>query len=381
MATASIMSVALASCTHDGCTDSAAVNYDDTAADDDGSCEYDVIAPETYVFTDDEGNNTVSYSGQHQRLNMLSEMVTYMKSANEIGVSIDAATLHSMYANDAYTWDDEEDLGMTGSSKQLKDKTAGDDPAITAIFEAWMTEIAEASGVEANVIVSTTNPDKQYLQSVDGQEWTQLIEKGLMGACFYYNLSSVYLGEDKMNVDNTVAVDSVTGKFYTRMEHHWDEAYGYFTVATDYPVNGTDRFWGKYAHSREEILGSATKISEAFKLGRQAITDNNMEVRDAQIDIIREEMELAAGGTAIHYLNDAVADFGDDALRNHCLSEAKAFIMALPYGANTLVDQSSADEILAIIGDNFYNVTTASLIDARDQLASILGLTEYAEQL
>ena len=350
------------------------------------SCDHwrnnnDVEAPVNYEFTDSDGNSTVSYSGQHQRLNMLSEMVTYMKSANTVGVSVDEATLHSMYANESYEWNDEEELGMTGSSKQLKNKTAGGDPTITAMFEAWMTEMSEASGVEENVVVSSTNSSKQYLQSSTGQEWTQLIEKGLMGACFYYNISSVYLGTEKMDVDNTNAVDAEEGKYYTTMEHHWDEAYGYFTVATDYPVNGTDRFWGKYANSREEVLGSATKLSEAFRLGRQAITEGKLEVRDEQINIIREELERVAAGTAIHYLNEAVADFGDDALRNHCLSEAKAFILALPYGANSSVDQAAANEILAVIGDDFYNVTTASLIEARDQLASILGLTEHAEHL
>lgn len=344
-------------------------------------CDLEVIAPESYVFTDSQGNNTVDYSGQHQRLNMLSEMVAYMKQANEIGVSIDAANLHSMYANENYSWLDEDGLGLAESTKQLKNKTAGGDPAITSVFEAWMTEMADASGVESNVVVSTTDSEKQYLQSAQGQEWTQLIEKGLMGACFYYNLSTVYLGSEKMDVDNTMPVDSAEGKYYKVMEHHWDEAYGYFTVETDYPTNGTDRFWGKYANGREEVLGSATKISHAFRLGRQAIAQNDMEVRDAQIQIIREEMELVAGGTAIHYLNDAVSDFGDDALRNHCLSEAKAFIMTLPYGANTLVDQALANEILAIIGDDFYNVTTATLIEARDELAATLGLTEYAEQL
>ena len=29
--------------------------------------------------------------------------------------------------------------------------------------------------------------------------------------------------------DNELIVD---GKYYTEMEHHWDEAYGYFTDAT-----------------------------------------------------------------------------------------------------------------------------------------------------
>ena len=69
----------MTSCNREGCTDPAATNYSEDANTDDGTCEYDVAevqAPDTYVFTDDEGNNTVSYNGQRQRLNMLSEMTS-----------------------------------------------------------------------------------------------------------------------------------------------------------------------------------------------------------------------------------------------------------------------------------------------------------------
>ena len=196
-----VATFALTSCNRDteGCTDPAAENYDADADTDDGTCSYAVVAPDTYVFTDADGNNTVSYSGQHQRLNMLSEMSSYLKTANEEGVAVDADVLKNMYANENHTWDDEEGLGMTGSSKQLKNKTVGGDTEFTNIFETWMDEVAAASdgsgagsaGVAGGVL-STTNPAKQYLQSAQGQEWTQLIEKGLMGACFYYNISVVY---------------------------------------------------------------------------------------------------------------------------------------------------------------------------------------------
>ena len=91
--------------------------------------------------------------------------------------------------------------------------------------------------------------------------------------------------------------------------------------------------------------------------------------------MIREELELVAGGTAIHYLNGAIENFGDDALRNHELSEAKAFIMALPYGANTSVDVSASNAILSDLGDDFYNVTTGSITDARDAVAAALGIS------
>ena len=214
--------IMLASCTREGCTDPAATNYADNADTDDGTCEYDVDAPVTYVFTDASGNSTVSYTGQRQRLNMLSEMTSYLKSANTPGTALDANTLLAMYANDGHTWDDSEGLEMTGSSKQLKNKTVGGELFYTDMFEGYMNGIAEASAMtvegqtdgamgQAGVVLSTTNPSKQYLQNAQGQEWTQLIEKGLMGACFIYNISSVYLASGKMDVDNTSPEDPANG--------------------------------------------------------------------------------------------------------------------------------------------------------------------------
>ena len=381
-----------ASCTREGCTDPAAINYVDNADTDNGTCEYDVDAPSTYAFTDASGNSTVSYNGQRQRLNMLSEMTTYLKSSNTPGTALDANTLLAMYANDGHTWDDSEGLEMTGSSKQLKNKTVGGELFYTDMFEGYMSGIAEASAMtvggqtdgtmgQAGVVLSTTNPSKQYLQDAQGQEWTQLIEKGLMGACFIYNISSVYLASGKMDVDNTTPEDPANGKYYTEMEHHWDEAYGYFTDAVDYPTNGINRFWGKYANSREEVLGSATKLGEAFRLGRAAISNDVMAVRDAQIAVINTELERLAAGTAIHYLNDAVSDFGDDALRNHELSEAKAFIQALQFIAGTSVPTAEVEHLLEDLGEDYYNVTTATILEVRDELAALTGLTDKADQL
>ena len=196
-----------------------------------------------------------------------------------------------------------------------------------------------------------------------------------------YNISSVYLASGKMDVDNTTAEDPAGGKYYTEMEHHWDEAYGYFTDAVDYPASGTNRFWGKYANSREGVLQSASKISAAFRLGRAAISADVLAVRDAQIAIINAELERLAAGTAIHYLNDAVTDFGDDALRNHELSEAKAFIYALQFIAGTSVPMAEVDHLLEDLGEDYYNVTTATILEVRDELAALTGLTDVADQL
>ena len=386
-----VVGFALTSCNQEGCTDSAASNYNSDANTDDGSCTYDVVTPDEYVFTDANGNNTVNFDGQRERLNMLSEMTSYLKTSNTPGTALDASTLLAMYANDGYTWIDEQNLGMTGSTKQLRSKTVGGDLAWTETFEGFMNGIADASSqtvagatdgsAGTAGVVSSSSSSSQYLQSAQGQEWTQLIEKGLMGACFYYNISSVYLASGKMDVDNSEAVDSNDDKYYTEMEHHWDEAYGYFTNATDYPSNETKRFWGKYANSREELLQSASRISAAFRTGRAAISQNRLAERDAQIDIINRELERCSAGTAIHYLNDALGNYADDALRNHELSEAKAFIMALQFGANTSVNTDAVNSLLDLLGEDYYSVTTAQITQVRDELATMTGLTEFATSL
>ena len=69
------------SCNKKGCTNPLATNYNSDATKDDGSCEVPPVytVPTTYDFTRN-GNSTVSFGGQTDRLNQLGEMVTLAKS-------------------------------------------------------------------------------------------------------------------------------------------------------------------------------------------------------------------------------------------------------------------------------------------------------------
>ena len=141
--TCAVLSI-FASCAEKGCTDPLALNYDADATKDDDGCEY-VVVPETYVFTDADGNNTVSYSGQTSRMDMLSEMVSYLKTANGSNTSpatLDANTLLAMYDNSYTGWSD---TNLIDNGKQLKSKTALNDAGIQAMFEGWMTDAAASS--------------------------------------------------------------------------------------------------------------------------------------------------------------------------------------------------------------------------------------------
>ncbi|HIE74267.1 MAG TPA: DUF4856 domain-containing protein [Flavobacteriales bacterium] len=168
---------------------------------------YDI--PTTYNFTN------ASYSGQVERLDMLGELETYMKTANTSGTVIEGATMKAMFSNDGHAWTATD---LNSSTKQLKNKTF---ELVQTQFESYMDSLAAISssttagsnGVAG--VVSSSDGAKNYLFNANGVEYTQLIVKGIMGACFYYQASSVYSGTDKMNVDNTTLVD---GKEYTNME-------------------------------------------------------------------------------------------------------------------------------------------------------------------
>ena len=399
--TSSIIAFGAMSCKKEGCTDSTASNYTEKAKKDDGSCIYPKAkyqVPSTYAFTKD-GNSTVSYGGQTQRLEMLSEITTYMKTANTSGTAVDVNTLKSMYANDNYTWVDADNLGLTGSSKQLKNKTAyainggSADAGIQTMFEGYMNSMATISaatvtgtedGTAGTAGVWPNDGVKgPYLMDADGKEYAQLIEKGLMCAVFMNQITVNYLGG--INADNNEAVvDAAAGKHYTKMEHHWDEAYGYFTSEVDYPTNGTNRFWGKYADGRESVLGSATTIATAFRTGRAAIDNKDYVVRDVQITIIVNEMEKVCAGTAIHYLNGAKSNITDATIKNHELSEARAFLNGLRYGQKSIdgsgILAADIDTALGYISD-FQNVTISDLNSAIDLIASKTGLDSVKTSL
>lgn len=324
----------------------------------------------------------VSYSGQTQRLNMLTELKAYMTTANTQGTAIDAARMKAMYANEAGA----NFAGTYEDSKQLKNKTLESEQAK---FEALMDEMALASqstvpGEEgvSGVIVSQ-NGDKQYLIGEDGLEHLQLIEKGLMGACFYYQATAVYFGEDKMNVDNT----EVTEGKGTTMEHHWDEAFGYLGVPKAFPSDQSGlQFWGNYINRRDELLGSNAAVMDAFLKGRAAISNNDIATRDEAISEARAAWELVSAATALHYLNSGINHFDDMAIRAHALSEAIAFIYSLKFNPEKTINNDQIDALLVLIANaddfsnmNLYQTSLTNLEQAKTDLAAAYGLADQKD--
>jgi len=339
--------------------------------DSDNAPSYNV--PETYSF------QNVNYSGQTTRLNMMEAMTAYMKTGNE-GAILEAQQLKNMYANTNNAFEDE---SLNNASKDLKSKTFELDQGM---FEDFMEALAQASQSAGQTgsngtagIVTSGDGSRSYLLDANGYEYTQIIEKGLMGACFYFQATAVYLSEEGIGaaVNNT----EVTEGEGTTMEHHWDEAFGYLGVPTTFPADTESaRFWGKYCNDRDALLGT-NDIMEAFIKGRAAISAKDMDTKNEMVPVIRETWEKIAAGTAIHYINSALDNFSDDALRNHALSEAWAFVLSLKYNPERKVSLEQIEEIHQLLGDNFYEVSSDDLNTAKDRLADWYSLEDIKNNL
>lgn len=330
--------------------------------------------PTTYIFPN------VSYSGQSQRLNMMTELKAYMGTAQVSGTVIDALRMKAMYANDSAI---AQFAGTYEPSKQLKGKTLESEQAK---FEALMDELAAASqstvagqdGIPG--VIESLDGEKQYLIGDDGLDHAQVIEKGLMGACFYYQSTAVYFGEGKMNVDNI----EVTEGEGTTMEHHWDEAFGYLGVPKGFPADKAgSQFWGEYIADRDELLGSNAAIMNPFLKGRAAISNGDIPARDEAISEARAAWELVAVGSALHYLNSGMANFDDMAIRAHGLSEAIGFIYALKFNPEKTLNNQQIDALLVLVANsanfadmNLYQTTKANLQLAKDDLAVAFSLVD-----
>ncbi len=335
--------------------------------------------PQTYNF------ENVSHSGQDNRLDMLSEIVTYTKTSNN-GEAVSEATLLNMFNNDGYTWQNTE---LNNSSKQIADKIHPDANETFGIWISTLESISQNPGTGSNGtagLVQSNSGTKQYLFDGNGYEIAQMIEKGSMGALAYYQATGVYLSNAKMDVDN----ETIEPGEGTAMQHHWDEAFGYWGVPKEFGSPGFtfdsdaeyNRFWAKYTNAVNDVLNVNSRLMSSFIKGRASINSKNYTVRDEAIAEIRSTWEQVCAAMAIHYLNEAKENIADDALRNHQLSEAAGFIYSLQFNPSSRMTRSEImSDILPVYLGNLYEVSIQDLNTLRDMLATRFELQQEKEIL
>ena len=340
--------------------------------------------PNTYSF-ERNGQSTVSFSGQLDRRDMLNAMKSEVGKGDQ-GEEVNSQALLNMFANENNPF---ASADLNTSGKELEDKTfLADVQWFKDLFveaentsKAYVANPTEAAdGVAGRIERGTSG--KFILVNEKGWEYTQFVEKGLMGAVFLHQIYNTYLTDDRIGnqVENETLVE---GKNYTAMEHHWDEAFGYYGAPTDFPRNDQDKYWAKYAgpalDTSPEQLDIYGALKEAFLTGRAAIAAGEMAIKNEQIDALYKQLELMVAATSLHYINNAKADLSANDMGSlfHDLSEGYNFVMALKYHPEKKISQADINSILntdfGTDGD-FWTVSVSSLNNAIDKI-----ITAYPE--
>ena len=389
-----ILSIAFISCSSD----------DDNT---DNNNNQSVDTPANYQFTRN-GNNTVSYSGQTQRIAMAEELISALKDPTRNQESLNAMFTHVEGDQD---FNDPDMLELNASSKNIRSKTAAsadyfssnstDANAIKANFDSWIS--SQVNDVFPNWGNTASPGNAGLAQELGGSiryvnekglEYNQAFAKSLNGAFLADQICNNYLsaavldaGDNVSNNDNDVLVD---GKDYTTMEHKWDEAFGYLYGAEEdetEPVLEADSFLSKYLYKVEadsDFTGIADDIYDAFKLGRAAIVAKNYTVRDEQVEILREKISMIIGIRAVYYLQGGKSEIANGDLPSafHDLSEGFGFIYSLQFTRNPMTDapyvsKSMVDGYInTLMEDNgFWDVTPETLDQMSEDIAAEFGFT------
>ncbi len=347
------------------------------------SCKKDNTNNQTVVLPDTYNFSNVNYSGQTNRINMLTAIVNEMKKG--LTQDLSYTTLYNMYSNTGNPFSNDT---LNSSGDQLRDETFSAD---IAAFDSYFQRITDVSLLRANAVTgpgqagtatSIVDNTKKYLVDSNGVEYAQVIQKGLMGAVFYYRIV-----EDETAKSNLDAADNATvipGEG-TQMEHEWDEGFGYWGVPTTFRAAAYDSFntakkllfYGTYV-SKGISIDLINKTLKAFIQGREAIGRKDYVTRDAATIAVAKNFELINACAYISYLNQAIAGFSDYAVRCHTLSEGFGFFNALKYNSTKLISQSDFDDIAA---DYYVNgklsisqFTSPQLTTLRDRISTIYGL-------
>ena len=229
-----------------------------------------------------------------------------------------------------------------------------------------------ASNGVAGLGLSKDATPKRYLLSSAGINYSQVFFKNVMGDLILYQIT-------KRVADNTLDNSTnITGKNYTAMEHNWDVAFGYFGVPDSFPTVKTSlKYWGSYSNQIDKGLGCNAVMMNAFLKGRAAISNKDMDTKNAQAAIIIAEFDKMAGGTVVQELNEIQVAITDQVKVNSILSELKAIILSMSNNKNPgrIITDAQIATLAGYIPANFWNVTTTNLDNIRAYIANVYGFT------
>ena len=364
--------------------------------------ENQLEVPAQYTFERDDAS-TVSYTGQTQRLNMVKELFSEFHDFDNATQS----SMSDMFSNENNPFSEAE---LNETSKSIKSKVAASRlyfSANTVASNEIKADFEKFISIQANEVFPNENelaaPGKagqiaagsseRYIDG-KGLEADQAFAKGLIGALVADQILNNYLSVEVLdegdNLVNNNEENVEEGKSYTTMEHKWDEAYGYLYGDSSIPsedpnsvLNESDdillfKYMGS-VNNDSDFEGIAEETFEAFKTGRAAIVAGDYDLRDEQVEIIRENISTVIAVRAIYYLQagkNQLAD-GQEGVAFHSLSEGYGFIYSLMFTHNpeTGSPYISAENVgnyleQLMAGNGFWDVTPETLDAISEDIAS-----------
>jgi hypothetical protein len=431
-------------------------------------------APDDYVFSSrfEVGQSSVAYSGQTFRQVLV---VALKQEIAEIQSEIDAGSVftagevrsrlqfyyefdgetagaleHGVFASPAplqSTWAD------IAEGKDLRSKIAGNDEigqhhdwssefvgwgakgsvAPDTLVGEWMDALDSAAVAHSSGVIPTDPSGAQipvFYVSANGLDYAQLLEKFLLGAVNFSQGADDYLDDD-VDGKGLLAVNSEPddeGKPYSALEHHWDEAFGYWGAARDYLDYSDDEIAGKdgrpeYATGAHDVdgdgfidlgseinFGAAVNAAKrdreshedaqtdfsgdtmrAFLRGRHIIASAEGDLDEDQFGALVEQRDAVVLGwertlaaTAVHYFNETLRDMGagDDDFVSHAKhwGELKGFLLALQFNPHSPLADDELEAIHGLVGMGPVSPDDAAaaeyrvdLAEARDRLGAAYG--------
>ena len=370
------------------------------ACEDDGDMTPIIDVPSTYSFIRD-GASSVSFSGQSDRIAMAEETISAMQDPTKT-----AEDLSNMFTNadNPFT-----DADLNASSKSVRSKVAASSELfasnsvraaeIKTDFDGWLNAQVSEVFPARDVLATAGSPGQiadgsgpRYINAW-GLEYNQAFAKSLIGGLMYDQIANSYLSPLQLD-SGTRRIDNTAGmvepdKSYTAMEHRWDEAFGYLfgaslNEATPLSDVGTaDNFLNKYlgrVNTDVDFDDTALNIEVAFRRGRAAIVAADYVERDAQAEIIEDELSKVIRVRAVYYLMQGkiALEAGDMGGAFHDLSEGYGFVYSLRFINGTDGD-NIADGYLETIrnagGNGFWDIDPTALETIASEIATAGGFS------
>ena len=305
--------------------------------------------------------------------------------------------------------------GELGEAKSLRAKVAGQDPegqhadwttefvgwpgasSPDALILKWMELIAEQADARASGTIPL-GPSGAPIAAVyvddQGRDYRQLLQKFLSVSISFSQAADDYLDDSIEGGGLLVENERDGDEPFTILEHHWDEAFGYFGAARSYKladdeeiattgyhdhdesgdidllsefdfgisVNAAKRDRGSAATAPTDFSGQAI---DAFLRGRKIIAAAGETLSDAErSELVAarnqaiEAWEKTLAATVIHYINEVSSDMAafesdDYDYLGHAAhwSELKGFGLGFQFNPRSPVSKADFARFHELVGD------------------------------